>query len=322
MVDDEDIKPRKEREPISLVCLVVLIVASVAVIGAFVNDNILNGDNDAEAASGSTVEVDYTGAFYDYYDGEGNGAIFQTTVKDIADSTSYIHSAGYVEVSSYSAIKFTVGSGNYLSGFENAVIGKKAGDTVKVVIPAGQGYNAADTTKTIANNGFEVPVQQKMSAAEYKTLYGEDATDGTSIKTLYGWDANVTKNADGTIVLTNMASNGRDYDIESGFATVKIHVDGIDAGKIKYTLSVTDCVAVDGKTYSDFHDSFDGNTAEYSAVKMVRVPMYDATASKDTGNSFFVYIIGLGNDGSFEYRTVEEKYNIDLYFTIKVVSVS
>ena len=202
------------------------------------------------------------------------------------------------------------------------MIGKKAGDTVKVVIPAGQGYNAADTTKTIANNGFEVPVQQKMSAAEYKTLYGEDATDGTSIKTLYGWDANVTKNADGTIVLTNMASNGGDYDIESGFATVKIHVDGIDAGKIKYTLSVTDYVAVDGKTYSDFHDSFDGNTAEYSAVKMVRVPMYDATASKDTGNSFFVYIIGLGNDGSFEYRTVEEKYNIDLYFTIKVVSVS
>ena len=122
--------------------------------------------------------------------------------------------------------------------------------------------------------------------------------------------------------LTNMASNGGDYDIESGFATVKIHVDGIDAGKIKYTLSVTDSVAVDGKTYSDFHDSFDGNTAEYSAVKMVRVPMYDATASNDTGNSFFVYIIGIGDDGSFEYRTVEEKYNIDLYFTIKVVSVS
>ena len=43
---------------------------------------------------------------------------------------------------------------------------------------------------------------------------------------------------------------------------------------------------------------------------------------EDTGNSFFAYIIGLGNDGSFEYRTVEEKYNIDLYFTIKVVSVS
>ena len=63
MVDDEDIKPRKEREPISLVCLVVLIVASVAVIGAFVNDNILNGDNDAEAASGSTVEVDYNCKF-------------------------------------------------------------------------------------------------------------------------------------------------------------------------------------------------------------------------------------------------------------------
>ncbi len=314
MADDEDVKPRKEREPISFVCFVVLIVATLAVAGTYVNDNMLSGDSEVSATNGSTVYVEYTGALYAQYD-EG-GAIFDTNVESIANSTSYVHSAGYTIKETYSNLEVKIGSGGALAPFENVLIGYKEGDVVTVVISAesGEGYVVPNTTAAMANS-FQVPVQQKMSASAYKSLYGEDAVSGTTVTTVYGWDAAVTVNTDGTVSLNNMAVKGVKYDIESDFATVKAEVTDVSSGNITYSLDITETQSVDGSTYSDFSAEIGSET--YSAVKMIKVPMYSGTG--DTS----IYIIGGNSDYSMiEYRTVGDTKNVTLYFTIKVVSVS
>lgn len=314
MADDEDVKPRKEREPISLVCFVVLIVATVAVAGAYVNDDVLNGDSTVSAVSGSKVTVEYTGALYAQYD--NGGAIFDTNVESIANSTVYVHSAGYTAKSSYSTLSVEIGSGGALAAFENALIGAREGDTVTVIVSAAEGYAVADTTASMANS-FQAPVQQKMSASAYKSLYGEDAVSGTTVTTVNGWDAIVTVNTDGTVSLNNMAVKDTEYDIKSDFATVKAKVTDVSSGSITYSLSITDEQTVNGSIYSDFKDKFDENSdVTYSAVKMIKVPMYSGSESTS------VYIIGIGSDGSLEYRTVGDTKNVDMYFTIKVVSIS
>ena len=315
MVDDEDVKPRKEREPISVVCFIVLILATVGAVGAFVNDNIVNADDETVATNGSTVVVKYTGSFYNYYD-EG-GVIFQTSIDSIDENEDYKHSDGYSK-SDDETLSVTVGSGNALSAFENSLIGMKAGETVWVKITAGDGYNAADTTGFF-DNGFEVPVKQEMSASEYKALYGEDAKDGTTVTTVYGWPASVNKTADGKIVVNNLAKTGETYDIESEFSTVKATVSSVTTGVITCTLSLTDVTKIgsDKIPYSDFAEEDSGIT--YSPIQMVKVP----ACGSGIGTNSSVYIIGISDDGQhFEYRTVDETKNIDLYFVIEVVSVS
>lgn len=67
------------------------------------------------AKQGSTVKVHYTG-----------------TLKD--DGSQFDSSAGR------EPLEFTLGEGMVIAGFEKAVIGKSAGDTVTVEIPPAEGY--------------------------------------------------------------------------------------------------------------------------------------------------------------------------------------
>lgn len=73
---------------------------------------------DEQAKSGSTVSVDYTGKFED-------GTVFDTS-------------------EGKQPISFTVGNGEVIKGFEDAVIGMKKGDEKKVTIGPGEGYGERD----------------------------------------------------------------------------------------------------------------------------------------------------------------------------------
>lgn len=64
--------------------------------------------------SGATVSVHYTGT--------------------LADGTEFDSSRDR------EPLEFVVGSESVITGFENAVVGRKKGDTVHVVIPAGEAY--------------------------------------------------------------------------------------------------------------------------------------------------------------------------------------
>lgn len=92
MDDDAPVK-RKQREPITMVFAAILLAAIIIAVGIHINDNILN-KSVTTADDKSTVVVDYTGSFYNYYDQTG-AALFQTSVKSIEDNTAYVHASSY-----------------------------------------------------------------------------------------------------------------------------------------------------------------------------------------------------------------------------------
>ncbi len=76
------------------------------------------GQGEKKAAAGDTVSVFYTGKL-------DSGAVFDSNVGK-------------------EALKFTIGKGEVIKGFEDAVIGLKVGDTKIVRIPAEKAYGNRD----------------------------------------------------------------------------------------------------------------------------------------------------------------------------------
>lgn len=66
-----------------------------------------------------------------------DGKIFDT---NIAEEAKKAGSGVYSETRSYSPLKFTIGQGQMIPGFEEAVVGMKKGETKTVTIPADKAY--------------------------------------------------------------------------------------------------------------------------------------------------------------------------------------
>lgn len=318
MADEEDVKPRREREPISLVCLIIIVVATVAVVGAYVNDHMINDGDDTEADTGSTVVMDYTLSLYGCYD--NGGAIYQTTVESIADSAKWVHSAGYTESTSYSTFSVTLGSGSVLQAFNDALYGAKEGDKIRLAIPLGEGYTASSTTKSASMSGLTTPTSVTMAASEFTNMYSDVSVPSngaaTAIeKTVLGWSGIATASSDGKVTVTYMPTAGEEYTIvEGSFGTVKASVSTVSGGVITFSLVISNTQTVTDQ-YSDDLDGF-------SEIKMIKLSLYNVTAGSDV-ISGTVYINGLNSgNGEFSYRTLAENYNTVLYYVITVKSVS
>ena len=54
--------------------------------------------------------------------------------------TIFVHNGIYHENHSYAPIEFTVGSGNIIEGFDEAVLGMEEGETKTVTVPPEKGY--------------------------------------------------------------------------------------------------------------------------------------------------------------------------------------
>ena len=78
----------------------------------------------ADAVSGKSVVVNYTGWLYDPTKTDGKGLQFDSSV-------------------GLTPLTFTVGSGQVIQGFDRGVTGMKAGGARRVVIPPSLGYGAA-----------------------------------------------------------------------------------------------------------------------------------------------------------------------------------
>lgn len=83
-----------------------------------------NGDNIADL--GESVTVEYTGMYE-------NGTVFDTTIKSIGDNAS-------LGKSEYIGLTFTLGSGQLITGFDEAVQGMQVGKEKDVFIPASNAY--------------------------------------------------------------------------------------------------------------------------------------------------------------------------------------
>lgn len=82
--------------------------------------------------AGDSVSVDYTGWLDD-------GTIFDTSVAATAQQAGI-----YDERMAYTPLNFTVGSGEYLQGFEDAVVGLKINQSTNITLTPAQAYGNYD----------------------------------------------------------------------------------------------------------------------------------------------------------------------------------
>ena len=326
---NEKIVKRKEREPITLACFVVFIIACAGVLSAYAYDNFI-ADNSEGVVYGDTVVLDYTGSLYGFYDEATDTVIpvvFDTTMKDAYDSSVLI--AG-LSKDKFETTSITLGQGKFLKAFENAVIGNNVGDTIKVVISAKDAYPTSNGNY-YATNSESAPMEFArtvvLTTDEYKTLF--DVTDAPSEGTAvlndkYGLPASVSYGQSMITVTYQLATDGTEYQIvkESKVGNVTLKVIGTevkdDAEWYKVTLTVDGSKPVlDEK----------GKNTEIGAVSGEKVQEIEMISFNLFGQS--INVVGYGNDASataIVYNTATTSgnaiHNMDLYFVIKIVSKS
>ncbi|MDR3074723.1 MAG: FKBP-type peptidyl-prolyl cis-trans isomerase [Candidatus Methanoplasma sp.] len=305
---DSEIKVKKDRDPIMLVCFVVFLLAACAIIGASVYNNYLKAD-DTMAVEGSTVSVNYTGTYYGFY-GEDGYVVFDTSLWSVADNGDVLKSNDFKlnGESTYKPLSFVVGGGSVIAGFGNAVIGHKVGDKILVKVPAGEGYNSPDTeVRVSASSPSSVPATEVLTSAQFMQLYGHDLRGYEEIeKSVYGWPASASYNsATGSVTIMYHPSAGSSYQmVDNGFGKVTLNVTSVAGGSITFTYTVSNYKTV----------STEGSDKE---IQMI---MLDFGTHKWYINSV-TDTDGNGVADTFTYKTVAERYNQDLYFEIEIVSI-
>ena len=92
---------------------------------------LVSGCGGIKAETGDTVKIHYTGTL-------NNGTVFDTSLEG-------------------QPLKFTIGQGQLISGFEQAVIGMKVGDSKTVNIPANEAYGPYRDDLVITVNLSQLP---------------------------------------------------------------------------------------------------------------------------------------------------------------------
>ena len=292
---------KKKRDPIFSTCFVIFILAAVGVVGVFVDEHYLTSD-DRKVAYGDAITVNYIGTFYDYYGGE-NAVVFDTSNSSVGNDKSVIKSNSFSSTSFSNSYKVTIGSKGSLSDFENALVGHKIGDKVKVAIE--NGYDSGSVIENISTRGIVTDEVQEMSLALYKEIYGSTPTaSGSTITTTYGWPAIAALDSTTqTVVITNMPVSGQTYeytvkdaDDKHSFGTVKFTVTGVSGGEITYSMSIED------------YKTVDQSTGEIQMIKLI----LDGTTA---------YITHY-NGSTITYKTCDETRNQTLYFEIEILTIS
>ena len=171
-----------------------------------------SSDNDI-VADGMTIKVDYTGKLVD-------GRIFDTSNYTIASNDAlYPKSLSFTlkAESKYDPTEFTVGAGKMISGFEEAVIGMRVGETKTVTITSDDAYGDLDEDLLTEFDLVDtMEVTRNYTYAEFVAYYGSAPVTGTTISDpIYGWDVTVfdyNENAD-RVMIMNQPTVGSLYHI-------------------------------------------------------------------------------------------------------------
>ena len=121
-----------------------------------------------EVESGDTVSVDYKGSFE-------NGTVFDTSIKTVAQE------ANLQLRPEYSPLQFTVGGGQMIKGFDNAVLGMKIGETKTVSIPPEDAYGLMDPLAIQTT-----PLMDYANLEELETGYGQEIAEGDVLESPFG----------------------------------------------------------------------------------------------------------------------------------------
>ena len=276
-------------DPIILGSFAVFLAACLVVTGVTLY-GIITGETSNETAEyGDTVLVDYTGSYFAYYDEDG-AVIFDTSVKNVGTSDSYKKSYEFKEKDDYSSVSVTIGNGQYLSAFEDAIIGLKPGQEARVVITDGYGSltEGVDKLTKPKSDGYSMPRVQTIPVSDYKTLFNvTEAVSQIDVESPYGWNVDVTVNSNETVTIDYGAHLTAGTYGEEGGVQIRATPNGAN---IDYEYIV---------------DDFDENTKMFKTV-------FDGK---------IVYVIS-ANGANMTYKTTSEKVGTTMYFVIKLVEFS
>ena len=278
----------------SIFMIACLVVSGITIYGVVAGD----ASKNKVAEYGDSVEVEYTGSYFAYYD-ETGAVIFDTNMQSVGDDNDrYPKSYSYTKKDSYSVMNMTVGQGDLLDGFKNALIGHKPGDTVTVKIKDGYGSLTLgqDYFKDKATTGLTIPKAALFSESDYKTFFGVDDVPEIgmiTVKSPYGWDAQVSKNSGGTVNVLYIPTIDEEKEVCTGLKAKATADDG---------TTITFNYIIDG-------DAFYYDDPDHPDTKMLKAALDNKT----------VYIIAYNGSDHFDYKTTAENVGTTMYFTIKFV---
>jgi len=115
------------------------LIICILLLGSILFGSGCAGSEESRAVkAGNLVKVDYTGKFE-------NGTVFDTSIEETAKEAGI-----YTAQRNYVPISFTVGAGQMIKGFDNAVIGMKVGEEKTVTIPPEEAYGEYNETLVLA----------------------------------------------------------------------------------------------------------------------------------------------------------------------------
>ena len=304
---------KKEREPIATVCLVVLLIASVAVLGVFINDNYIS-KNKETVEYGDSIELNYTGSLYAYYNDKSTytPVIFDTSVESVGKDTGNAFIASFNKTSyATSTIKLdsaTSGSGDFLKAFEDACVGHKVGDTFSFKIDKNDAYKTGIACMTDTVTDKIITNSKVMTISEYNKLFDNSDTEvvgSKNITDVSGLPATVTGLSGNMVSVNYTMAVGQDYTVyeKAGIGKVTLNASSVSASSITYTLTFVEKKDVtDQKAYG----------TEIQAIEMISM------------NLFGQYYNIVGYDGTnIAYNTGSTTNaaisDMDLYFVVTIV---
>ena len=304
---------KKEREPIATVCLVVLLIASVAVLGVFINDNYIS-KNKETVEYGDSIELNYTGSLYAYYNDKSTytPVIFDTSVESVGKDTGNAFIASFNKTSyATSTIKLdsaTSGSGDFLKAFEDACVGHKVGDTFSFKIDKNDAYKTGIACMTDTVTDKTITNSKVMTIAEYNKLFDNSDTEVVGSKNLTdvsGLPATVTGLSGNMVSVNYTMAVGQDYTVyeKAGIGKVTLNASSVSASSITYTLNFVEKKDVtDQKAYG----------TDIQAIEMISMNLFGQ----------YYNIVGY-KDGNIAYNTGSTTNaaisDMDLYFVVTIV---
>ena len=301
---------KREHEPITMVCFVVLLLACAIVIGTWASDQI-SGDSSETVQYGDSITVEYTGSLYEYYDkatDDVKPVIFDTNVKSIGTNSDYLFTSTFN--GTYSATTLTLGQYKFLAAFEDGLMGKKVGDTVRITIPAGEGY--PDVVTNTSASSFEINNNFIMTKAELSE-YFEDVGDITGYVKLTSkicdtLEAEVMPSGSNYSVHYLLVKDNVHTILDSVLGNVSLDVTDVDGNKVTFTLDVQDAIPV--KDAKGNPVQIEGKDAiEMLSLKLFKGATYNIVAGSGTDIVYNSVTNGTSLIGGYE-----------LYFVVKIVS--
>ncbi len=277
--------------------LLIVLIAVLMVSASTVVILLYQGGQSEESPSnmvevGQTVSVDYIGKLTD-------GRVFDTSIYSVAiNDAAYPKSLSFTlrSNSSYSPLSFEVGGGQMISGFDEAVVGMRVGETKTVTLTPDQAYGYMDESELFSFSLTDaVPLLVNYTSDSFANTYGVSAESGLTVyDPIYGWAATVfgyDEQADKVTVM-NAPTVGEEY-----------HIYG--EGSVGWDVLVTN-VDSNANLITIHHQLVDEDS--------------DMIEGTDGGETFFITMVDTLNG------TAVRNYNTELLgktlvFTITVVSL-